>query len=166
MDQITLTRERRRQLALERLGSHCPSCPCGEKNWRCLQLKPNPMVANGGSCTIICRNCRCKQRSNSKICQSNADRACLICTEADSRCLELHHIAGRAYADDCVVVCSNCHTKLSEMQKDHSMSKATDHRLECIRRFLLGLADLFELVIPKLREFARHLNTSKRTQEG
>ena len=46
------------------------------------------------------------------------------------------------------------------------MSKATDHRLENLRRFLVGLADLFELLAKRLRKFARHLNTSKRTQEG
>ena len=117
MNRVTLIRERRRQLGLERLRSHCPSCPCGENDWRCLQLRPNPMVAGGR--TIICRNCRCKQRYDSKSYQSNADRACLICTESDPRCLERHHIAGRAYADECVTVCSNCHAKLSEMQKDH-----------------------------------------------
>jgi hypothetical protein len=46
------------------------------------------------------------------------------------------------------------------------MSKATDHRVESLRRFLLGLADLFELLVPTFREFARHLHTPKRNRKG
>jgi len=47
------------------------------------------------------------------------------------------------------------------------MSKATQDSLERIRRFLLGLADLFELLVAKLREFARELGDAiKRPKNG
>ena len=45
------------------------------------------------------------------------------------------------------------------------MSKAANHRLESLRRFLLGLADLFELLAKTLREFARHLHTPQTQSE-
>jgi hypothetical protein len=41
------------------------------------------------------------------------------------------------------------------------MSKAAD-RIEVIRHFLLGIADLFELLAPRLREFARDLTAVNR----
>jgi hypothetical protein len=120
MDQITLGRERRRQLAKERLSTNQPRCHCGEDDWRCLQLISNPDVTNDNSANIIiCRSCRCKQRPIPRRHKITAQRACLVCTEADPRCLELHHIAGRAFANDCVTVCSNCHAKLSDMRKEH-----------------------------------------------
>jgi hypothetical protein len=46
------------------------------------------------------------------------------------------------------------------------MSRPTNDQLESIRRFLLGLADLFELLVPKLREFARKLATPRRKQKA
>jgi hypothetical protein len=65
-----LRREKRRQHALERLGTNNPRC------------------AEGG--------------------------------ETDWRCLEAHHIAGRDFDDDAIVIlCRNCHRKLGDDQKDH-----------------------------------------------
>ncbi len=80
---------------------------------------------------------------------------CVRCGEADERCLELHHIAGRAYGEECAVVCRNCHRKLSDMQKDHPVALEPDEPpyLEKIGHFLLGLADLLEMLIEKLREY-------------
>ena len=44
---------------------------------------------------------------------------CAHCGEADPLALELHHIAGQAYDRATVIVCRNCHRKLSDLQKDH-----------------------------------------------
>jgi hypothetical protein len=77
------------------------------------------------------------------------------CPCDDPLALELHHIAGQAFGDDTVIVCRNCHGRLSDYQKDHSLwqgSRASE--LEPIRRFLLGLADFFEMLVKRLREFA------------
>jgi hypothetical protein len=83
---------------------------------------------------------------------------CTICGESDPRTLELHHIAGRDYDKSTVPVCRNCHRKLSDLQKDHpdKITPVPD-TLEVIAHFLEGLADFFELLVVKLREFARHL---------
>ena len=48
------------------------------------------------------------------------DPCCAICAENDWRCLELHHIAGQAFDDTTMIVCRNCHRKLSDMQKEHA----------------------------------------------
>ena len=44
---------------------------------------------------------------------------CVGCGEADPYCLELHHAAGRKHDDDVVIVCRNCHRKLTAKQRDH-----------------------------------------------
>ena len=83
---------------------------------------------------------------------------CVHCGENDPLVLERHHVAGRPYDETTVVLCRNCHRKLSDDQKDHP--PRIDERpdaLERVAHFLLGLADLFELLIGKLREFAAEL---------
>jgi hypothetical protein len=120
MDQIALNQERRRHLALERLGSDWPACECGQADWRCLQLIPARADDGDSDPSIICRNCRKKQRAIPESTRKGAGGAfCILCAEDDPSCLERHHIAGRAFSDVCVTVCGNCHAKISEMQKDH-----------------------------------------------
>jgi hypothetical protein len=83
---------------------------------------------------------------------------CVLCGEDDYRCLEGHHIAGRAYDPYTMIFCRNCHRKLSDMQTDHPKQKSTPPtREEIIGHFLLGVADIFELLIGKFREFAKWL---------
>lgn len=84
--------------------------------------------------------------------------ACTICGETESLCLELHHIAQHGYGDDTVIVCRNCHRKLSDKQKDHPapVSNAPS-MVECIAHFLLGLADFLILLASKLREHGLYL---------
>jgi hypothetical protein len=83
---------------------------------------------------------------------------CLHCDEDFPHCLELHHIAGRAMHDDAVISCRNCHRKQTELQKDHPpILSQPPHVLEVIGRYLLGIADLFRLLIGRLDEFGRKL---------
>lgn len=83
---------------------------------------------------------------------------CIYCDEDDPLVLERHHLAGQAYGEETIIVCRNHHRKLSDTQKDHPAKiQEPPDRLEAIAHFLLGLADLFELLIRKLREFARDL---------
>lgn len=89
--------------------------------------------------------------------ETNSPR-CVRCGEEDYTCLEAHHVAGKAYDPDTMIFCRNCHRKLSDMQKDHppqiSSPPATN---EVVAHFLLGLADIFEFLLGKFREFATRL---------
>jgi len=79
---------------------------------------------------------------------------CGECGERDWRCLELHHIADFGCDDGTVILCRNCHRKVSDDQKGHpAFNPAADATLHSIGRFLLGLADLLRLAIEKLAEF-------------
>lgn len=99
---------------------------------------------------------RRKQKALERLSTNNPH--CVLCGETDWSCLELHHIAGKAFDRSLSIVCRNCHRKLSNMQKDHPQAANTPpDPFECIGHFLLGLADLFELLVGKLREFGQFL---------
>jgi hypothetical protein len=81
-----------------------------------------------------------------------------MCGFDDPAALELHHIPGRAYGDQLVPVCRNCHRLLSDAQKDHPPRRDDPPSdAERIGHFLMGLADLFELLVKRLREFSTKL---------
>ena len=66
---------------------------------------------------------------------------CGTCDERDDRVLEAHHVAGRKNDPATVIVCRNCHRKVTDDQEDHpSFDKAADPMLQAIGHFLLGLA--------------------------
>jgi hypothetical protein len=98
---------------------------------------------------------RREQRALERLGSNNP--SCVICGCDDPFALELHHIAGRAFDDETVRVCRNCHARLTDHQRDHSPAKPAGGLVEPIRRFLLGLADLFEMLVKRLREFATSL---------
>ena len=88
----------------------------------------------------------------------SANPSCACCPERDSRCLELHHIAGQKNDPDTVVTtCRNCHRKLSDEQLDHPPDATPEDVLQRIAHFLLGLADMLALIVEKLREFSAEL---------
>lgn len=123
MNDQELKRERRKQRALERLGTNTPRCPfCGIDE---------PLV------------------------------------------FELHHVPGRDFDESneaLVPICRNCHRILSDWQKDHPPGNNTPPSdPERIAHFLLGLADMFELLVKQLREFAAKifaLENRPRDQSG
>ena len=79
---------------------------------------------------------------------------CGDCGVNDWRCLELHHVADHGCDDGTVILCRNCHRRVSDDQKDHpAFDPDADPTLQAIGRFLLGLADLLKLAIEKLTEF-------------
>lgn len=106
-----------------------------------------------------------KQKRLEKLGSNNP--ACVLCQENDWKCLELHHLAGKAYGDELSITCSNCHSKLSDSQKDHPEQLCKPPTtLECIGHWLLGLADFFELLVKKLREFGQFLIQSVQPAMG
>jgi hypothetical protein len=99
---------------------------------------------------------RREQRALERLGSNNP--SCVICRCDDPFALELHHIAGRAFDNETVPVCRNCHRVLSDRQKDHPPSLTNPPSdLECTGHALLGLADMFELLVKWLREHAKKL---------
>lgn len=90
---------------------------------------------------------------------------CVICGEDDWRCLEEHHISGQAYGNELVTVCRNCHRKLSDDQKDHPKQHIhKPNQYECIGHLLLGLADLFALLVERFRAIGQELIQAAKQQ--
>ncbi len=87
------------------------------------------------------------------------DPVCVSCGEADAATLELHHLAGRRYSKDLAIVCANCHRKLSNQQRNRlpSARRHSQRQQEEIGYYLIGLADLLELVATSLRQFGQQL---------
>jgi hypothetical protein len=78
--------------------------------------------------------------------------ACSICGENDPFCLERHEPGGRRYNEMSVIVCRNCHRKLSNRQRDHHPPEWTPpDELERISHALLGEADLLSALATKRR---------------
>jgi len=75
---------------------------------------------------------------------------CKLCGESDWRVLmEEHHIAAKRNGDETVIVCRNCHAKLSDGQRDHAAPPGgTPMQREQLANFLDGLVDLlYELAV-------------------
>ena len=83
---------------------------------------------------------------------------CCRCGEDDPRCLEAHHVAGRAFDEQTVPVCRNCHRILSDAQQDHpGKIENPPSLLETLAHYLLGLGDILHLVADRLKQFAKEL---------
>lgn len=83
---------------------------------------------------------------------------CAVCGESHWECLELHHVERQAYGETLVILCRNCHRRLSEQQRVHPvLAPGADNDLTTIARLLEGFADLLVLLIEKLRQTARTL---------
>ena len=92
---------------------------------------------------------------------------CVACGEGDPRCLEAHHLAGRAFDSQTIPVCRNCHRKLSDDQKDHPRtSSASPGRLEKLAHFLLGLGDFLQLIAGHLKRLAADLLRTSAAENG
>jgi hypothetical protein len=81
---------------------------------------------------------------------------CVTCGEDDWRCLELHHVAGRAYSPITAIHCCNCHRKQSDPSANRG-APADPPLLERIGRFLLGLAALLAMLADQLKAMGGQL---------
>jgi len=87
-----------------------------------------------------------------------AEPACAVCGENRPTLLEKHHIAGQAYDPATMILCSNHHRLTTDAQKDFPPNVSDPpNKLESIGRMLLNLADLFAILVEKLKEFGLHL---------
>ena len=93
---------------------------------------------------------------------------CGTCGERDWRCIELHHPSDYARDEATVLICRNCHRKVSDDQRDHpAFNPDADKVLDNIGHFLLGLADLLRIIIERLYAFGQALiERSKSAQIG
>jgi hypothetical protein len=83
---------------------------------------------------------------------------CFCCGENDPECLELHHIAGKAFGSDLVIVCRNCHRKLTNAQKDQPKVSCVEPTMEeRILHYRLGLSALLKQFAEMQPEFAAFL---------
>lgn len=99
---------------------------------------------------------RRKQQRLRKLGSNNP--VCGTCGERSWQVLEAHHVADFGRDETTVIVCANCHRKLSDLQKDHpGFDPSAEPSLDRVGHFLLGLADLLGIVVEKLREFAHLL---------
>jgi hypothetical protein len=92
---------------------------------------------------------RRKQRALNRL---GSNPRCAICGENDWRCLERHHIAGRASDQMTGVLCRNCHRKQSD-PSNNEKAPADPSVMERIAQFLIGLADLLTEMAKKLKEY-------------
>ena len=93
---------------------------------------------------------------------------CVVFEEADSTCLEEHHLAGEKYGDDRVTVCRNCHRKLSDDQLDHAprLEPNPENKETAIGHFLHGVCDFLQMIIERLREYANWLISNAQNAAG
>jgi hypothetical protein len=81
-----------------------------------------------------------------------------MCGETAWQCFELHHVAGQHHDETTVILCGNCHRKISDDQKSLPLfDPDADPILVAIGHFLLGLAQLFRRIIETLEKFGREL---------
>jgi len=98
---------------------------------------------------------RAKRERAAKLRLGSENPRCATCGNSDWECLEAHHLGQHAFDEATVIICRNDHRILSDRQKDHPAQINTPPSSdESLAHFLMGMADLFELLVRKLREFA------------
>ncbi len=86
------------------------------------------------------------------------DPRCVVCGEKRIWCLELDHLAGQKHDDACSPLCGNCHADRTFLQSlEPPGGDNTKNVLEVIGRWLLGIAEWFELIVDKLWQFGEFL---------
>lgn len=81
---------------------------------------------------------------------------CILCGETDYRCLERHHPAGRAYDEQTVIYCRNCHRKQSD-PAENAVAPTDPPLMERVGHFLIGLAELFLALAERFRQYGAAL---------
>jgi hypothetical protein len=83
---------------------------------------------------------------------------CATCGNPDWRVIEEHHPDSRKRDKLVVLLCANDHRIVTDDQKDHPPGiESCDTFLLSVGNFLLGLADMFAIIIERLHEFGETL---------
>jgi hypothetical protein len=83
---------------------------------------------------------------------------CVICGYDKPHGLEREHPAGRKHDDTTIFMCRNCHAERSERQREQPRGGADPRNVfEVLGRWLLSMAEYFELIIATLRRFGEFL---------
>ena len=83
---------------------------------------------------------------------------CAVCGNSDWRCIEEHHPATRKSDKRVVLLCANHHRLVTYGQKDHPLENhGCDVFLVSVGNCLLGLADMFVIIVEILCEFGKAL---------
>jgi hypothetical protein len=83
---------------------------------------------------------------------------CAMCENSDWRVIEEHHPDSRKRDKLVVLLCANHHRIVTDDQKDHPPGEeGCDPFLLSVGNFLLGLVDMFAIIIERLREFGEAL---------
>jgi hypothetical protein len=83
---------------------------------------------------------------------------CATCGNNDWRCIEEHHPDTRKRDNLVVLLCANHHRLVTHNQKDHpEETPGCDELLARIGNFLLGLADMLNLILERLYEYGETL---------
>jgi hypothetical protein len=155
-----LARESALRAKYRRDGHPNPKCEgCGEANIRRLAFKKGRPP--------ICRNCLA-DRQYDPACEAEMrerfrragfpEPQCVACGETRIWRLELDHVAGQKHDATCSPLCCNCHAERTFMQNlEPPGGENPQNVLEVIGRWLLGIAEWFELIGQKLYQFGEFL---------
>ena len=155
-----LAREAALRVRYRRAGCPDPKCDvCGEeKVWRLAFKKGLPP---------ICRNCladRTRDRTREENGRTRAQKAgfseprCIVCGEDRFWRLEFDHIAGQNHDATSAPLCTNCHADRTFLQSTEPKGGENPKNvLEVIGRWLLGIAEWFELILDTLYLFGEYL---------
>jgi hypothetical protein len=163
-----LAREAATRARFRGFGFPDPTCvDCGEDRiWRLALVR----VAGKKQPTArrpLCRNCRADRSHDPARDAAMQERflaagfpnpRCVACSEARIWCLELDHIAGQKHDEACSPLCGNCHAERSFLQGlEPPGGENPKNVFEVIGRWLLGIAQYFELLLDKLWDFGEFL---------
>jgi hypothetical protein len=103
----------------------------------------------------------CERRKQSRLHKLGTNTPhCATCGNSDWRVIEEHHPDSRKRDKLFVLLCANDHRIVTDNQKDHPPGiNGCDPFLLSVGNFLLGLADLFAIIIERLYEFGETLIT-------
>jgi hypothetical protein len=98
------------------------------------------------------------RRKRSRLHKLGTDNPRCWCGNNDWRVIEEHHPDTRKRDHLTVLLCANHHRIVTDDQKDHPKENpGCDEFLASVGNFLLGLADMLELVLDRLYEFGEAL---------